>query len=284
MKQGIHPEYVECTVRCSCGNTFTTRFHQARTRYDICNVCHPFYTGQQRFVDTGGRVQRFADKFGSAKETVAEREAAKKAAKAAAVAEAEAKKRPSARRRPPRRPSAPRNSPRRPKPRPRRPPSARLPPKRPLPRRRPRTSPPWTRWLRRLRLPRLRPRRRLPNSSRSMSTTTTSARSSTGRSRIVPWRRQRCGAIACIRCARGRIFAPKTRLSARGVFLERRCDLRSFLCVWGHAGSRSMREGPARGRAFQMREHARSGARPSAARSKRSRRTRIRSGRSRRTS
>ena len=92
MKQGIHPEYVECTVKCSCGNTFTTRSTKSELKVDICNVCHPFYTGQQRFVDTGGRVQRFADKFGSAKEQVAAREAAKKAKRAAAVAEAEAAK------------------------------------------------------------------------------------------------------------------------------------------------------------------------------------------------
>lgn len=92
MKQGIHPEYMECTVKCSCGNTFTTRSTKPELKIDICNVCHPFYTGQQRFVDTGGRVQRFADKFGSAKDTVAEREAAKKAQHAAEVAKAEEKK------------------------------------------------------------------------------------------------------------------------------------------------------------------------------------------------
>lgn len=92
MKQGIHPEYVECTVKCSCGNTFTTHSTKPELKIDICNVCHPFYTGQQRFVDTGGRVQRFADKFGSAKDTVAEREAIKKAERAAAIADAEAKK------------------------------------------------------------------------------------------------------------------------------------------------------------------------------------------------
>ncbi len=92
MKQGIHPEYVDCTVKCSCGNTFVTKSTKSELKIDICNVCHPFYTGQQRFVDTGGRVQRFADKFGSAKDVVAEREAAKKAARAAAIAEAEAKK------------------------------------------------------------------------------------------------------------------------------------------------------------------------------------------------
>ena len=92
MKQGIHPDYVECTVKCTCGNTFTTRSTKSELRVDICNACHPFFTGQQKFIDTGGRVQRFADKFGSAKEQVAAREAAKKAKRAAAVAEAEAAK------------------------------------------------------------------------------------------------------------------------------------------------------------------------------------------------
>ena len=92
MKKGIHPKYVECTVRCSCGNTFTTRSTKSELKVDICSACHPFYTGQQKFVDTGGRVQRFADKFGSAKQLVAQREAAAKAAKAAANAQAEAKK------------------------------------------------------------------------------------------------------------------------------------------------------------------------------------------------
>ena len=92
MKQGIHPDYVECTVKCTCGNTFTTRSTKSELRVDICNACHPFFTGQQKFIDTGGRVQRFADKFGSAKDMVAEREAAKKAKRAAAVAEAEAAK------------------------------------------------------------------------------------------------------------------------------------------------------------------------------------------------
>ena len=92
MKNGIHPDYVECTVRCSCGNTWVTRSTVPSLTVDLCDKCHPFYTGQQKLVDTGGRVQRFADKFGSAKERVAEREAAKKAAKAAAAAEREAAK------------------------------------------------------------------------------------------------------------------------------------------------------------------------------------------------
>lgn len=92
MKQGIHPEYVECTVKCTCGNTFTTRSTKSELKIDICNACHPFFTGTQKLIDTGGRVQRFADKFGSASAAVAEREAAKKAAKAAKAAEAEAAK------------------------------------------------------------------------------------------------------------------------------------------------------------------------------------------------
>lgn len=92
MKQGIHPEYVDCVVKCSCGNTFTTRSTKPELKIDICNACHPFYTGQQKFVDTADASSAFADKFGSAKDVVAEREAAKKAARAAAIAEAEAKK------------------------------------------------------------------------------------------------------------------------------------------------------------------------------------------------
>ena len=79
MKSGIHPEYVECTVRCSCGNTFKTRSTKSEIQVELCNECHPFYTGQQKFVDTGGRVQRFADKFGGAAQAALEREAAKKA-------------------------------------------------------------------------------------------------------------------------------------------------------------------------------------------------------------
>lgn len=57
MKQGIHPEYVDCVVKCSCGNTFTTRSTKPELKIDICNACHPFYTGTQKLIDTGGRVQ-----------------------------------------------------------------------------------------------------------------------------------------------------------------------------------------------------------------------------------
>jgi large subunit ribosomal protein L31 len=59
MKPGIHPSYVEATVTCACGNTFTTRSTKPTLRTDLCNVCHPFYTGEQRIVDTAGQVERF---------------------------------------------------------------------------------------------------------------------------------------------------------------------------------------------------------------------------------
>ena len=90
MKQGIHPEYVECTVRCSCGNVFKTRSTKSEIIVELCNECHPFYTGQQKFVDTGGRVQRFADKFGGAAAAQLKKAEEAKAAKAAKAAEAEA--------------------------------------------------------------------------------------------------------------------------------------------------------------------------------------------------
>ncbi len=63
MREKIHPQYMDCTVRCSCGNTWTTRATVPSMTLDLCNKCHPFYTGTQKLVDTGGRVQRFADKF-----------------------------------------------------------------------------------------------------------------------------------------------------------------------------------------------------------------------------
>ena len=59
MKTDIHPEYVEAHVRCTCGNEFTTRSTQSEIRVEICSNCHPFYTGKQKLVDTGGRVERF---------------------------------------------------------------------------------------------------------------------------------------------------------------------------------------------------------------------------------
>ena len=59
MKTDIHPEYVEAHVRCTCGNEFTTRSTTPEIRVEICSNCHPFYTGKQKLVDTGGRVERF---------------------------------------------------------------------------------------------------------------------------------------------------------------------------------------------------------------------------------
>lgn len=92
MKQGIHPEYVECTVRCTCGNTFKTRATKSEMTIDLCDKCHPFYTGQQKLVDTGGRVQRFSSKFGGAAAAQLERAKAAKEAKAAKAAEVDAAK------------------------------------------------------------------------------------------------------------------------------------------------------------------------------------------------
>ena len=64
MKQKIHPEYHEVTVKCGCGHTFQTRSTKPEITVEICSNCHPFFTGQQKFVDTQGRVQRFQTKFG----------------------------------------------------------------------------------------------------------------------------------------------------------------------------------------------------------------------------
>jgi len=59
MKQGIHPEYTTTVVTCSCGNSFETRGTVDKIAVELCNQCHPFYTGRQKLVDTGGRVDRF---------------------------------------------------------------------------------------------------------------------------------------------------------------------------------------------------------------------------------
>ena len=65
MKADIHPEYTTATVKCSCGNTFTTRSTQADLHVELCNECHPFFTGKQKLVDTGGRVERFERRYGA---------------------------------------------------------------------------------------------------------------------------------------------------------------------------------------------------------------------------
>ena len=65
MKPEIHPEYHEVTVVCACGNTFTTRSTKPDLRLEVCNKCHPFFTGKQRYVDSAGRVEKFQRKYES---------------------------------------------------------------------------------------------------------------------------------------------------------------------------------------------------------------------------
>lgn len=63
MKEGIHPDYVECKVTCACGNEFITKSTKPELRLDVCSACHPFFTGQQKFVNRGGRVEKFKNKY-----------------------------------------------------------------------------------------------------------------------------------------------------------------------------------------------------------------------------
>lgn len=64
MKAKIHPQYQEAKVVCSCGNTFTTRSTKPSLHTEVCSACHPFFTGEQRIVDTAGRVERFKKRYG----------------------------------------------------------------------------------------------------------------------------------------------------------------------------------------------------------------------------
>ena len=64
MKKDTHPEYVECTISCACGNSFKTRATKPEIHVEICSACHPFFTGKQKFVDSEGRVERFRKKYG----------------------------------------------------------------------------------------------------------------------------------------------------------------------------------------------------------------------------
>ena len=68
MKQGIHPKYQEAQVVCACGNTWMTRSTRPQLRVDLCPQCHPFYTGEQRIVDSAGQVERFMKRMEAAKE------------------------------------------------------------------------------------------------------------------------------------------------------------------------------------------------------------------------
>ena len=64
MKAGIHPEYVEATITCACGEVIHSRSTRGSIRVEICSKCHPFFTGKQKLVDTAGRVERFQRKYG----------------------------------------------------------------------------------------------------------------------------------------------------------------------------------------------------------------------------
>ena len=64
MREGIHPEYKQTTIRCACGETFEVGSTKENIQVEICSKCHPFYTGKQKLVDTGGRVDKFNRKFG----------------------------------------------------------------------------------------------------------------------------------------------------------------------------------------------------------------------------
>jgi len=68
MKTEIHPDYSDIQIKCSCGNTFTTRSTKGKDiSVELCNECHPFFTGKQKLVDTGGRVERFNERHGERK-------------------------------------------------------------------------------------------------------------------------------------------------------------------------------------------------------------------------
>lgn len=66
MRAGIHPEYHDIEVRCACGNTFNTKSTKTELRLEICNACHPFYTGKQKLIDTAGMVEKFERRYGKA--------------------------------------------------------------------------------------------------------------------------------------------------------------------------------------------------------------------------
>jgi len=66
MQADIHPKYYDTKVTCGCGNSFETRSTREELKVDICNLCHPFYTGKLKFIDTAGRIEKFKNKFAAA--------------------------------------------------------------------------------------------------------------------------------------------------------------------------------------------------------------------------
>jgi large subunit ribosomal protein L31 len=81
VKEGIHPKYFDIEARCACGATWKTRSTKPELHLEICNNCHPFFTGRQKLIDTEGRVERFTKRFGA--QTAEARKQATKAVKAA---------------------------------------------------------------------------------------------------------------------------------------------------------------------------------------------------------
>ena len=90
MKPGIHPKYHDVEARCACANTFKTRSTKQELHLEICNQCHPFFTGRQKLIDTEGRVERFTKRFGA--QTAEARKTAAQASKAASAAKVKAAK------------------------------------------------------------------------------------------------------------------------------------------------------------------------------------------------
>jgi large subunit ribosomal protein L31 len=90
VKAGIHPKYFDVEARCACGNTFKTRSTKPELHLEICNNCHPFFTGRQKLIDTEGRVERFTKRFGT--QTATARKEATKAAKTAKAEKAKTTK------------------------------------------------------------------------------------------------------------------------------------------------------------------------------------------------
>lgn len=86
MKEKIHPKWFEATVVCSCGNTFTTGSTRDKLHVEICSACHPFFTGNQKFVDTEGRVEKFMTKYGTVTSKKSKKAAKAKADETAAAA------------------------------------------------------------------------------------------------------------------------------------------------------------------------------------------------------
>ena len=73
MQKGIHPKYMDTKVTCGCGNSFVTRSTKPELKVDICNACHPFYTGRLKYVDTAGRIEKFRKKYEKAEKGTEEK-------------------------------------------------------------------------------------------------------------------------------------------------------------------------------------------------------------------